>query len=290
MIFVPRTVVPYAGDPNYVNVSYGGKNKCIARNSAGFVLPNCTGYAWGRALEAWGECHLPTTDAENWYLNANKKEYGGHTLGTKPKIGSVMCWRKGQAGVHSDGAGHVAFVEAVNSDGTVTWSQSDYSGTVGNGRYWRLITGKPEFYFSGLSWQGYIYPTVEFDGKDTVGDPVERDKERLQVEVVSDNLRGRLYPSTSGSTWGKYITTGVYDILDTATDGGYVWYEIQKNLNGIGDNLWGADVGMKLLLPEGDDYKKMYFELLQKYGALEEEYENYKGYVRAISKELDALV
>lgn len=288
MNFVPRTVVPYAGDPNYMNVNYGGKNKCIARNASGTVLPNCTGYTWGRCLEAWGHCDLPTTDAENWYLNANKPEYGSHELGQSPKLGAVLCWRKGQAGVHSDGAGHVAFVEGINSDGTVTWSQSDYSGTIENGRYWRLITGDPKTHFSGLTWQGYIYPNEELS--DTVGTPIERDKTKLQAKVTSANLRGRLYPTVNGSWYGKFITQGIYDILDTATSDGYVWYMLQRDVNGKGDNLWGADVGIELLLPEEQDYKKLYEACAIELKDLQEEYENFRSYVKSISDELNHLL
>ena len=287
MNFVPRLVVPYAGDPNYMNVAYGGKNKCIARNLSGTVLPNCTGYTWGRCLEAWGYCDLPTTDAENWFPNAGKPEYGSHETGQTPKLGAVLCWSKGEVGVHTDGAGHVAFVEAVNADGTVTWSQSDYSGTVENGRYWRLITGKPEKYFSSLTWQGYIYPKEDLP--DTVGTPVARDKTRLQVQVVADDLRGRLYPTVNGSKWNKFITKGVYDILDTASADGYVWYMIQRDVNGIGDNLWGADVGMELLIPEQKDYEKLYLEAVEELNEVRKDFENYKSYVRDIAKELDAL-
>ena len=41
--YVPRFTVPDTGDINYKNINYGGKNRCIVRNTAtGSVLPNCT--------------------------------------------------------------------------------------------------------------------------------------------------------------------------------------------------------------------------------------------------------
>lgn len=282
MDFKPRLTVPIVGDLNYTNVAYGGKNKCIARDPKGFVLPNCTGYAWGRALEAWGSCNLPTTDAENWYPNAVAC---GYQIGSEPKVGAVICWRKGQAGVHSDGAGHVAFVESVNGD-KVLWSQSDYSGTVANGRFWRLLSGRPETYFSGLTFQGYIYaPDLG-----TIGDPVPRDESRLQVEVVANNLNGRLYPSISGSKWGKFVTQGVYNIYDSKADSERVWYEIQQDVNGIGDNLWCASDGCKLLPPTTTDYERLYRETLEELEAVKADFQNYKKLVASVAKELDALV
>ena len=282
MSFVPRLTIPLAGDPNYTNVSYGGKNKCIARDKQGFVLPNCTGYAWGRVLEECGDCNLPTTDAENWFPNAKAC---GYEIGQEPKVGAVICWRKGQAGVHSDGAGHVAVVESVN-DGKVLWSQSDYSGTVANGRIWRLLSGNPKTYFSGLTFQGYIYIPVN----DTIGDPVQRDPSRLQLEVIANNLNGRLYPSTSGSKWNRYVTQGIYDIYDSKTDPDRVWYMIQKDLNGLGDNLWCASDGCRLLPPTEKDFETLYREAVEELRLVREDFASYKKLVASVAKELDALV
>lgn len=42
MIYTPRLSAPSVNDKNYINTSYGGYNKCIARDGRGNVLPNCT--------------------------------------------------------------------------------------------------------------------------------------------------------------------------------------------------------------------------------------------------------
>ena len=50
--FNKRTNAPQPTNNRYINVNYGGLNYCVVRDpSNGFVLPNCTGYCWGRALE-----------------------------------------------------------------------------------------------------------------------------------------------------------------------------------------------------------------------------------------------
>lgn len=39
--FVPRLTAPSTSDKNWINVAYGGKNRCIVCGSNGSVLPNC---------------------------------------------------------------------------------------------------------------------------------------------------------------------------------------------------------------------------------------------------------
>ena len=115
-----------------------------------------TDYAWGRSYEAWGiKPKLSRANAEDWYGYKD-----GYKRGKTPKIGSVICWRKGKAGYSADGAGHVAFVERVNKDGTILVSNSNYSGT----RFFtRTISPKNDWYIgAGLTFQGFIYPPVTF--------------------------------------------------------------------------------------------------------------------------------
>lgn len=76
----------------------------------------------------------------------------------------MACWRKGKAGVASDGAGHVAIVEKIASDGTVTFSNSNYSGT----RFFLMKMKKPYNLGSTFAFQGFIYPPINFSGTDKV--------------------------------------------------------------------------------------------------------------------------
>lgn len=125
----------------------------------GYGMPNCTCFAFGRWQELYAihgiseKVKLCTSNAENWY-----KYNDGYKRGSKPKLGAVAVWRKGQVGVSSDGAGHVAVVEEVYSDGSFLTSNSawgganfytqKYSGNYNNGSYIFL---------------GFIYFPIDFE-------------------------------------------------------------------------------------------------------------------------------
>lgn len=194
MAFTPRLVCPDAKNKAYVKTTYGGLNHAILGNAngrlyEGSVMPNCVGYCKGRGIEIVGEDLLPNSNAENWW--ATKDNF---SRGQTPKVGSVMCWRKGKAGVSSDGAGHVAFVEEVNSKGDVVVSESGWTGTKANGRYWRLRTLKRVngTYALGVNYffQGFIY-VVEEEAAKTV--PVFRlyNKKGGGMHTFTVNVRER---------------------------------------------------------------------------------------------------
>jgi surface antigen len=102
----------------YTNSSYsGGVNPCIIGNDGsgnplwtGSVLPNCVGYAWGRAYELMGKApRLSTGGAGGWFdYNKNNKIYEYSTDRTKPRLGAIVCWKGNPDG------GHVAVVEEIN--------------------------------------------------------------------------------------------------------------------------------------------------------------------------------
>ena len=48
--FTPRLSEPSTTSKYWIHTSYGGLNSCIIA-SGNSVLPNCVGYAWGRAYE-----------------------------------------------------------------------------------------------------------------------------------------------------------------------------------------------------------------------------------------------
>lgn len=132
-------------------------NKYYYKNNifyqCGYGIPNCTCYAWGRFYELIGsEPKLYTGNAETWY---GKKD--GYKRGKTPKLGAVICWRKGVVGNESDGAGHVAIVEKIYSDGSILTSNSAWGGSK---FYTKKI--KKGYALSGYVFQGFIYPPVEF--------------------------------------------------------------------------------------------------------------------------------
>lgn len=153
--YKPRLSAPSATNKNYLHYSKGGYNYCIHIKN-GSCLPNCVGYAWGRWREILGKKHnLSTANAENWWGHTSD----GYKRGQTPKLGAVMCWRKGKAGNSADGAGHVAVVEKINADGSVTYSNSNYSGT----RFYTNTLKPPYKLGSAYTFQGFIYLPVSFD-------------------------------------------------------------------------------------------------------------------------------
>lgn len=81
--FFERTEEPTAFNKKYVNINYDGFNKCVVRNTSnGFVLPNCTGYCWGRALETTKslDVDLSINQASIWFQQ-NKTKWDNGTGG-----------------------------------------------------------------------------------------------------------------------------------------------------------------------------------------------------------------
>jgi len=113
------------------------------------VLPNCVGYAWGRAHEILGEApKLSRANAETWYAHKD-----GYSRGKTPKLGAIVVWAKGKVGNSKDGAGHVAVVEQIHSNGSFTVSQSGYTGKK---RFWTSTIPKSG-YLKGYTFLGFIY-------------------------------------------------------------------------------------------------------------------------------------
>ena len=81
--FSKRTSAPGPSNSRYINVNYGGLNNCIVRDqSNGFVLPNCTGYCWGRALETTKSTRVDLTNNQGsvWF-SQNKQKWDNGTGG-----------------------------------------------------------------------------------------------------------------------------------------------------------------------------------------------------------------
>lgn len=130
-MFKPRLTKPEAGNPYYNTVSNGGYSTAIVglpTDPGCNVLANCVGYAAGRFNEIIGAGkfvyfqHPP--NAENFYDTAIKL---GLEVGTAPKLGAIVVWAKGKTWNSADGAGHVAVVEKINSDGSIITSESGYN-------------------------------------------------------------------------------------------------------------------------------------------------------------------
>lgn len=153
--FTQRLTAPSTDNIHYLTPGVGGVNECI-EISGGSVLPNCVGYAWGRAYEIMGsKPALSKGDAENWWGYSD-----GYSRGQTPKLGAIICWAKGNVGDDSDGSGHIAVVEEIQSNGTITTSNSAYGGTR---FYTQTISPVNGVYsLSGYTFQGFIYLPITF--------------------------------------------------------------------------------------------------------------------------------
>ena len=141
MAFTPRL-----SDSGMLNNSLWYSNNPFY--NAGYGLPNCTCYAWGRFWEITGgntPPSLSTSNAEDWYNYSD-----GYQRGNTPKLGAIICFADGPF----SGDGHVAVVEQINGDGSIVTSNSAYGG-----QYFYTQTLQPPNYLptSGYVFQGFIY-------------------------------------------------------------------------------------------------------------------------------------
>lgn len=120
------------------------------------IYGNCTWFAFGRFWECGTPPtlpHLPTGNAGDWY-NAND----GYERGQTPRLGAVICFSGGNQSAGYSGLGHVAIVEEIHADGTITVGESGWRGYD-----WRLNTRDPSesYPYSNSTeqyeFQGFIY-------------------------------------------------------------------------------------------------------------------------------------
>jgi surface antigen len=88
-----------------------------------YYLRNCTSYV----AEKLSSLGVPDSyiaglgNGGNWYDNSVNKS--GLTRGTTPQVGDAAVW---PSNTYGNSFGHVAYVEAVNSDGTIKVSEYNY--------------------------------------------------------------------------------------------------------------------------------------------------------------------
>lgn len=135
--------------------------------NAGYGLPNCTCYAWGRYWEVTGDRpnDMPTGNAQDWWPRLPSH----YTKSQTPVLGAIACWSGG-------GAGHVAVVEEITSNGDIITSNSGYYRPIASyppdtQSYWWLETCyKNDGYRSSwessrnYQFQGFILPKKYADG------------------------------------------------------------------------------------------------------------------------------
>lgn len=233
--FTQRTTAPdtsnayyYANNPFY---------------QAGYGMPNCTCYAWGRFWELTGGAKpsLSLGDAENWYGYAD-----GYTRGKTPKLGAVICWRRGAVHDDSDGAGHVAIVEAINADGSIITSESGWNSDL----FWTSHRANDGNWgqSSAYTFQGFIYNPIDFDGTGLPNvTPVSGNRYLSRIEMETNawyiwnylGSRGWSINAVAGMLGNMQtestINPGIWENLDEGnTSGGYglvQWTPATKYIN-----------------------------------------------------------
>lgn len=267
-MFTVRESKPSSGNKNYIRKSSGGWNTCVKgspTDSECDVLSNCVGYASGRFNEIYNE--LTGNTGHKWTnLNCNAENFieralqVGLEISDTPTLGGIMVWRKGQAGVSEDGAGHVAIVERIYDSEHIYTSESSYSG--------KAFFNADRTYNNGnwVNWSNYFYrgcivnPAV---GK-YILEPVERNTSVDQIHIGVNCLRIRKGPTTFSDYYG-YAEQGYYNVLKVDKGYDYTWYK-------LAEDMWVAGV-------EGVEYYKKTNNLEKRVAELEGKIEKIRGIV-----------
>ena len=163
----------------YIPFKYGGYSKYtnVKDEKTHSLLPNCTGGAYGLALqfmETTGTVDLPKANAGDWYRLAGWKK------SKYPVIGAIACWS-------NKGLGHVAVVIDVKRNKTTAMPVKNGVKTLESsafsykGKDWRegytyaYNANTGTLAKSGYTFQGYLLcPNVEPDTEGLkVGDKVK---------------------------------------------------------------------------------------------------------------------
>lgn len=143
--------------PRLTDAGMRGNPYWYSRNpfyQAGYGLPNCTCYAWGRFWENAdvnadfsNRPNLSTGNAEDWF-NYND----GYERGNIPALGAIACYADGQF----SGDGHVCVVEEIDlANNRCLVSESAYNGYYFRASHYIGIDGS--YGYGGYRFQGFIY-------------------------------------------------------------------------------------------------------------------------------------
>lgn len=208
--------------------------------SSGYGLPNCTAYAWGRFYEISGvrPTNLPTSNGGTWYPDAVKSGYYG--VGQKPMLGSVICYAS-----KTGGAGHVAIVEQINSDGSFIISQSGYNRPIAE-----YPPDTPEYFWTSTcdgttmlpkgsdkySFQGFIYNPYAVDQPST-SDWISKNAYLTQAQMEHNaTLVWRYFGSKGWSLEAVSAMLGNMQTESTINPG--IWESLTPNGGGYGLVQW----------------------------------------------------
>ena len=219
---------PRLSAPGTDNAYYYANNPFY---QSGYGMPNCTCYAWGRFYEIMGsKPKLSLGDAENWWGYAD-----GYQRGQTPKLGAVICWRRGAVGDDSDGAGHVAIVEQINDDGSIVTSNSAWNST--NFYLQTLQPGSNYTWNDNYTFQGFIYnPAVSDSGGYEVPEPISANRYLSESEMKQNALY--IYDKLSRKGWTLNAIAGMLGNMETeSTINPGIWQNLDAGNTSLGYGL-----------------------------------------------------
>ena len=180
----------------WIPTALGGLNECTVQLDGKSVLPDSTGYAWGRFYEIIGERPaLDTNDSSKWWSNSLSDTY---KRGSIPKVGAVICWKHSK-----ENKGYVGIVEAIDEvTGEIIVSESPYRAGIYDPQKDFIVTrrnnkdGQWGMKDTDYFFQGFIYcPTVTEKG--TIIDNISKS------DVVS--IKGKYLGEAAKQKNARYI-------------------------------------------------------------------------------------
>ena len=228
-----RTTRPTSGNKYFITKGSGGYSTCIKGKPTDKqcdVLSNCVGYACGAFNE---ELSL---NYEKYHLNCNAEKFieraiaSGLSVISKPVVGSIICWQKGNTLSGSDGAGHVAIVIEVIDSNTIRTAESGYGSS---NSFW-ITTRKNNNGRWGLNsnyrLRGFIVnPNYPYNPEPPKPTPTYKFK--IGDKVI---INGKLYGDADGGNPGKTIRNKVTNITRIAEGKPYPY-------NTTGDLGWMSE-------------------------------------------------
>lgn len=165
--FSKRTGAPSDKDTHDIEFYYSDNNVSYRSNTD--LVGQCTWYAVGRANEILSAANSDlrlerAPHAKNWYQDNIEQGASAFSYSPnveEPKVGAIIVWS-------SNEFGHVAVVEAVNSDGTIDYSEANINSArsstnpygfryQSNVSYTESGEGTISNIWKGYSFVGYIY-------------------------------------------------------------------------------------------------------------------------------------
>lgn len=245
-----RTTRPTSGNKYFITKGSGGYSTCIKGKPTDKqcnVLSNCVGYACGAFNE---ELSL---NYEKYHLNCNAENFieraiaSGLSVISKPVVGSIICWQKGDTLSGSDGAGHVAIVIEVIDSNTIRTAESGYGSS---NPFW-ITTRKNNNGRWGLNnnykLRGFIVnPNYSYNPE-----PTPTLKYKVGDKVI---INGRLYGDSYGGKPGKTVKDKHTTITRTNAGAPYPY-------NTTGDLGWMSEDSIKLDTPSPEPPKPETFKV-----------------------------